>query len=336
MNVSDKCRMSQRRDFLCSAAAGSALALAPGLVRGAPRTAIDIWGPPVGPSIVLAHLAESDTIQDTAPGSLFKPWRTPDQMRAGMTSGNMKINVVPTYTGANLYNRGLPVKMVNVMTWGLLYLMSTDDGIQSLEDIAGKKINVPFRNDMPDLILRHVASAAGLQPDKDFELMYTATPPEAVQFLLAGRADSAVLPEPLATAAFLRGLKASVSVNRALDLQTEWGKATGRAPFIPQAGAIVHQSLLDENPDFVRVFQEESKASTDWVNNNPVSAGNLAQDYLGIGAPVIEKSIPFSNLRAVNADDAREDLAFFFETLARQSKEIIGGRLPRDDFYLSL
>ncbi|WP_417829771.1 ABC transporter substrate-binding protein [Thalassospira sp.] len=328
-----------RRAFLAGAVASGAITLSSRYAFAAAEksaNAVGIWGPPVGPSIALAHLTESSAIQDAAPGSVFRVWRTPDQMRAGLVSGEMEVTIVPTYTGANLFNRGLPVKMANVMTWGLLYMMSTDKAVTSLSNIGGKTIVMPFRNDMPDLVFRHILGANGMSVDKDVNVIYTATPLEAVQYLLSGRVDTAILPEPLATASILKGLGSSIAVNRVLSLQDEWGRATGRAPFIPQAGAVVIDGLLARKPDFVTTFNAQAARSTDWVNNNPASAGRLAQDYLEIAGPVIEKSIPYSNLRVVSATDARADLEFFFETLARQSPDIIGGKLPADEFYLSL
>jgi len=295
-----------------------------------------IWGPPVGPSIALAHLVENSEIQNFAPGATFKTWRTPDQLRAGMTSGKMKISVVPSYTGANLYNRGLPLRMLNIMTFGLLYMMSRDESVTSLDKIAGHTVVMPFKNDMPDLVFKHITQKAGLVQGRDFKIQYVSTPLEAVQFLLTKRATLAIIPEPAATAAQLKGLKNAVGVSRAFSLQDEWGKATGRPPRIPQAGALVHEDLLEHKPDLVKAIQTGSMASTEWVNNNPASAGRLAQDYLGLGAPVIEKSIPYSNLETKSAADTREELEFFFSILAEQSPAIIGGKMPEQRFYLAV
>jgi len=86
------------------------------------------------------------------------------------------------------------VRLASVLAMGTLYVMARTSGISSLADLAGQRFVMPYRNDMPDLILRHIARHQGLDPDKDFAIQYVGTPLAAVQLLLSGRADAAVWP----------------------------------------------------------------------------------------------------------------------------------------------
>lgn len=81
-------------------------------------------------------------------------WRSPDELRAGLTSGAIDLSIVPTQAAANLYNRGMGLRLVNVMTNGLLYLMASEGAVSGLADLAGKRIAVPFPNDTPDFVVR--------------------------------------------------------------------------------------------------------------------------------------------------------------------------------------
>ena len=123
---------------------------------------------------------------------------------------------------------------------------------------------------------------------------------------------------------------------RVLSLQDEWGRVTGGPPRIPQAGIMIAQDLRDRQPEFIRDLQAETVRSIAWSINNPVSAGRIGEDYMDIKAPVIEKSIPFSNLASDSAYEVREDLARFFTMLGEIDPQIIGGKLPEDDFYLNV
>jgi NitT/TauT family transport system substrate-binding protein len=49
---------------------------------------------------------------------------------------------------------------------------------------------------------------------------------------------------------------------------------------------------------------------------------------------VLEASIPFSNLVAVRADAARDEVRRYFETIHADDEDILGGRLPDDGFFL--
>jgi NitT/TauT family transport system substrate-binding protein len=190
--------MLDRRAFLLSA--GVASIFRPrGAFAAEPLT---LWGPPAAPSIILAQAVASGALKDITPSAVFKTWRTPDEMRAGLSSGTMQAVIVPSNVAANLYNRGLGVHLLNIMTRGLLYVVAGDK-LAKVEDLAGKKIAVPFRNDMPDFVLRRLLARVGLKPGTDVQFDYAGTPPEAMQMLLAGRVDAALLAEPAVTAAIL-------------------------------------------------------------------------------------------------------------------------------------
>src|SRR5262249_7144559 len=133
--------MLDRRNFLLSVGAASVC-----LPRGAGAAEpLTLWGPPAATSIVLAQAVASGARKEIDASAVFRTWRTPDEMRAGLSSGTMQAVVVPTTAAANLYNRGLSVFLVNIMTRGLLYIVASDR-LGRVEDLAGKRIAVPFRN----------------------------------------------------------------------------------------------------------------------------------------------------------------------------------------------
>jgi NitT/TauT family transport system substrate-binding protein len=73
-----------------------------------------------------------------------------------------------------------------------------------------------FKDDAPDLIFRLVCGEAGMDARRDIAITYAGTPPEVVQLLLAGKTRIAVLPEPAASTALLRGKRAGLWVHRCL------------------------------------------------------------------------------------------------------------------------
>lgn len=321
--------MLDRRTFLASAAA--ALAVRPAILRAAEP--LTMWGPPAAPSVLLAQAIASGALDAVAPSAVFKAWRTPDEMRAGLSSGSMKAVIVPSYVAANLYNRGLPVRLVNVMTRGLLYVVAGED-IGRVEDLAGKRLAVPFRNDMPDFILRRLVAKAGLEPGEDLRLDYTATPPEAMQMLLAGRADAALLAEPAATAAILRAKLSLGGLGRAIDCQKAWAVAIGGDGFLPQAGLAVTPALIDEiGQGGLETLQEALRSAVDFVVNHPMRASLASAAELGLLSPVVAQAVPHSNLVALPASSVRRELETFFSILSEDDPRIIGGKLPDEGFY---
>lgn len=318
-----------RRRFLSSA--GAALAALPAAASQA-ETSATLWGPPAAPSVALAEAVSSGALREILPAAAFKTWRTPDDMRAGLSSGSMQAVIVPTNVAANLYNRGLGVQLLNVMTRGLLYVVATQE-VSAIKSLAGKKIAVPFRNDMPDFIFRRLLASAGLQPGADLAVEYAGTPPEAAQMLLAGRVDAALLAEPAATAAILRAKLSLKGFVRAIDCQKEWA-AIGGGGFIPQAGLAVSRPFAEKlGRDGLQKLQDALRAATEAVVAHPLRTSIASAFELGVLSPIVGEAIPYSNLVALPASSVRTELEKFFSILAGEDRRIIGGRLPDDGFY---
>ena len=317
-----------------SAPAAPAASEAPAKVE--PLSKLAIQGPMSPPTILLAHLAGQEGLKSKVGEVNFATYKSPDQVRAGVTSGELHVAAVPTYLAANLYNRGLDVRLINVNVWGILHVMTADEGLKSWADLAGKTVAVPFKGDMPDLVFRYLAQHNGLDLEKGAKVQYVSAPTEAMQLLLAGKADAAVLHEPVATAAQMQGQLKGMKVRAMMDLQQEWAKATGRKAEIPQAGVMVTGALVKSHPEVVQAIQDGLKTSVNWVVQNPGAAAELGTQYLGeLKAPVIEKSLGRTPLKWVPATEARADLEFFFGRLMELSPDIVGGGLPAEAFYWS-
>jgi NitT/TauT family transport system substrate-binding protein len=321
-------RMLNRRDFVAALPLAFAM---PHLARAAgPLT---LWGPPAAPSIVLAQAIANGALKEVDAAATFKAWRTPDEMRAGLSSGAMQAVIVPSNVAANLYNRGLGIQLLNIMTRGLLYIVGSDKYAR-IEDFKGKKIAVPFRNDMPDLLLRRLLAKTGMKVGQDIQFDYAGTPPEAVQMLLAGRVEAALLSEPGATAAILRGKVSMSGLARAIDFQKEWARVVGGSGFVPQAGLVVTRSFAERlGPGGLAGFQKALESAVDYVVEHPYRASVTSATELGLLSPIVAEAIPYSNLAALPASSIRPELEAFFSMLAEDDPRIIGGKLPGDSFY---
>lgn len=327
-------KSTTRRKVVAGLAATMAIpawhkALASGLLNE-----LVLYGPPAGPSITLAHAVASGALSNIANKVSFKAWRNPDELRAGLTSGTMKAVVMPTTAAANLYGRGFGLKLVNVMTKGLLYVVTTDASITSIETLKGKKFAVPFHNDTPDILLNRLLVHHGLDIKSDVKIQYTGTPVEAIQLLLTGRADAALVPEPAATAVIIKAAKMGKKVMRAIDIQKEWGDLTGLGPVVPQAGLAVTTQFHNEYPSVVTALQEALVGATADVIANPAEAAKNAAAALSFPQPIIAKSIGSSNLTAMTSTQARPALEAMYQAILESDPDKISGKLPDDPFYM--
>jgi NitT/TauT family transport system substrate-binding protein len=328
----------RRRFSRLAALTGAGLALGTSWsgVRAQPRPArlsrLRLFGPPASPTVLLARLADYAPLRELVPEIEVVVWRNPDQLRAGLVSGEMHIASAHTTVPANLSRRGLPVKLLNVPVWGVTHVLSTSEKVTGWRDLAGRRLLVPFRGDTHDLIFLYLARANGLDL-KALTIQYTDATLEAVQLLLAGRGEAAVLPEPAATAAELRGAQQGVRLHRVLDLQEEWGKATGRPPRIPKVGTLARTEVIDAHPEVITAVQRGLAEAVDWTLNNPAAAAARSGKVLGLEPLIIERSLARTRLRFATAKEARKEIEFYFQRLSELSPDVIGGGLPDDAFY---
>lgn len=317
--------------LLCMGGAGAAQAAErlPKLVLAGPYAAV---------SFPLIHMVESGALKDVADVVEFQPWKDPDQLRVLAMDGRADFVAMPTNVAANLYNRGVALQLLNVSTWGVLWMVSRDAGLKTLADFKGKEIAMPFRADMPDIVFQQLATKQGLDPKRDFNLRYVSTPIEAMQLLITRRVDHALLAEPAISMALRKTKSFPVSVvapelHRSVDLQKEWGRVMQREARIPQAGMVALGAAAG-NPKLVARFQAAYATSLAWCEAQPQECGAMVAQRVDLLTPdAVADSIRVDNARFVHAVDARPDLEFFFGQLLASQPGLVGGSLPSAGFY---
>ena len=295
-------------------------------------------GPVASVSHPLIHMVATGALDDVAKRVEFKLWKNPDELRALTLKEGANFIAVPSNVGANLYNKGVDIKLLNISVWGILGMLTRDKNLKTLSDFKGKEIAMPFRADMPDILFEEIIKAQGMDPKKDFNLKYMATPFDAMQMLIMRRVDHALLAEPAISIA-LRKTKSfplkiiAPDLYRSADLQKEWGETFKVEAKIPQAGMAV-LGKLSSNSYVIKRFNEEYKKSLQWYKNNPKEAGELIVEYIPMLDTLgIADSIKYVQLNTVKAKDAKKDLEFFYRLLEKNNPKTIGGKLPNAGFY---
>ncbi len=295
-------------------------------------------GPVASVSHPLIHMVKTGALDDIAKKVEFKLWKNPDELRTLTLKGGADFIAVPSNVGANLYNKGVNIKLLNISIWGILAILTRDENLKTLQDFKGKEIGMPFRADMPDIVFEEIVKKQGLNPKTDFKLKYLGSPVDAMQMLIMGRINHALLAEP-ATSMALRKTGSfplkliAPDLYRGPDLQDEWGKTFKVEAKIPQAGMAVLGDI-GKNAHFVKRFKEEYNKSLDWYKSNPKEAGELIVKTLPmLDAIGIADSIEYVRFDSVDAQNAKQDLEFFYGILESNNPKTIGGKLPNDSFY---
>ncbi|HRF57078.1 MAG TPA: ABC transporter substrate-binding protein, partial [Campylobacterales bacterium] len=122
----------------------------------APMEKLVIAGPVATISHPLFWLIQNGALKDVAKKIEFRLWQNPDELRAILLKKEAHIVAIPTNVAANLYNKKEPIRLLNVPIWGILEIITTDKNVKQLSDLRGKEIVVPFRADMPDIVLQSI------------------------------------------------------------------------------------------------------------------------------------------------------------------------------------
>lgn len=297
-------------------------------------------GPFAAVSFPLIHMVESGALKDVAETVEFRSWKDPDQLRVLALDAKSDVDFVamPTNVAANLYNRGVRLQLINVSTWGVLWMVSREANLKTLTDFKGKEILMPFRADMPDIVFQVLAEKQGLDVKRDFTLRYVGSPLDAMQMLITRRADHALLAEPAVSVALRKTKSFPVSViapelYRSANLQEEWGRLTQRPARIPQAGMVALGRALAD-PALVEKFQKAYAASLAWCEKHPEECGKLVAKRVDMLTPEgVADSVRVDNAVFVTAREAKPELEFFFGLLHARQPALVGGKLPDAAFY---
>ena len=254
---------------------------------------------------------------------------SPDEVTGGLISGELDIAAVPVNLGAVLFNKtDGQILTAAVNTLGVLYVVENGNSVQSIADLAGRKILAAGQGSTPEYILNYILDKNGLTGSVEVE--YAAEHAEAVTKLASGEADIIVVPEPFVTTALSKAEGARI----ALDLTAEWESVSDAQ--LVQGCLVVRKAFADEHPEALKAFLKEYAASAKYAVDSPSDAGTLVEKY-GIMARAAraEKAIPNCNIVCITGEEMQVMVSGMLKVLFDANPKSVGGKLPGDDmFYL--
>jgi NitT/TauT family transport system substrate-binding protein len=291
----------------------------------------------IGPlSVPLAYMVENNRLASIARQTTLTVWANPTQLQAVMAGGQGDFVSLPTTSAATFYNRGISLELLDCSIWNILYVVTADSTIRSVQDLKGKRVVVPYQGAIPDAMFKYICLKQGLNPDnvQDIDIFYAADPVQASQLLLTGQEKYVLLSEPSATAVILKSKSSGTPLYRVLNMKTEWEKAAG-GKSTPIAGTVALGELKNR-PEVVNTFLSEYQKAVLWMLANPAEAGQVGAKVLaeqGFTAAALTESLKSINWQFVSASEARPAIQDFFNALAELSPNYFGGKLPDNAFY---
>nr|WP_236355055.1 MqnA/MqnD/SBP family protein [Konateibacter massiliensis] len=281
-------------------------------------------------SIGLMSMMDQSSKGETKNNYTFTMEASADTLLPLIIKKELDIALVPANVASVLYAKTEgQISVIDINTLGVLYMVSADSSITSLESLKGKTVYLTGKGTTPDYVLSYLLAQAGIADEVTLEYKSEATEVAAV---LSEEPESiGLLPQPFVTAALAQNDKLSI----VMDLNEEWNHAQGEGGSMLVTGVtIVRNEFLQEHESAVLHFMKEHKESAAYANENPAETATLVAEA-GIieKAAIAEKAIPFCNITYIDGADAKTALEGYLQVLFEQNAESVGGALPNEDFY---
>ena len=256
-----------------------------------------------------------------------------DELTALVAGNKVDIALLPANVAGVLYNKTKGgSSVIDVNTLGVLYLVSSDTSVTSIDQLKGKTVYLTGKGTTPEYSLRYLMSAAELTED-DVTLEFKSEPAEVASVLAEDPSRIGLLPQPFVTSALAQNESLSVI----LDLTKAWDEAQEQAETRSRmitGVTIVNNDFLAAHGDLVDTFLSEHEASIRFTSEDPDTASMLIE-AAGIvpKAAVAKKALPGCNIAFLSGGEMKTALSGYLKALFDQNPASTGGALPDDAFY---
>ncbi|OPL08468.1 MAG: hypothetical protein AVO33_10955 [delta proteobacterium ML8_F1] len=254
---------------------------------------------------------------------------TREEATAKILKKDVQGSMMSVQESANIFNKGLPVVLVNATYGASFFLISENEAINTYEDLRDRVIwtsmkGGPVAFTMNQLILNQTS----LDPEKDLSYQFMAFG-ELTNLILNDLKDIEVysLRDPYVSQILAEKPQARIILN----FDEEWEKAFGNR--IPNSGLAMDRDFIDTHPEFITALNEAYKEAIDWMNDNPGEAAALGSKYLkGQSEAILRSSIENLNLSLMEGA-VEEQLKDYIGLWLAFNPEMVGSKMPLDEFY---
>ena len=280
----------------------------------------------------LAKLMDENTEGTSQNQYEFTLASAPDEILASIIKGEYDIAAVPTNVASILYNKTEgKVQMAALNTLGVLYVVTTDDSITSIADLAGRTVYSSGQGAVPEIVFNYILEKNGLTAGTDVTVEYRSEHSELAALMASGEAEIAVLPQPFVTSVLMQNDKVHV----ALDLTEEWDKVTNSENQMTMGCIVVQKAFAEEHPEEMAAFMKEYQASVEYITDedNLEDAAALIEKADIIKAAIAQKALPECNIVFIDGQEMQQIASGFLQVLFDSNPAMVGGKLPDEDLY---
>ena len=199
--------------------------------------------------------------------------------------GDVDMLVTGLSVGVEFFAQGVPVQVVNSYVAGLTYLVTHDQQVETIADLRGHQVVLPFEGSPIEQVTRYFVEASGLTWGEDVVPTYSPFP-SSVELLRAGKVDVVALPEP-----FVSQVSGLPSVNVVLSYEDAWNALTDSTGGYPQVGVFVLESWAMEHGAEIEAFNRELENAVTITQQDPEVAFATAQSVMQFPAEILTAAL---------------------------------------------
>jgi NitT/TauT family transport system substrate-binding protein len=279
-------------------------------------------------SIGLVELMKKSESGETKNSYSFIMETQADALLPKLISGELDIALIPANVAGVLYNKTSGgIKVIDINTLGVLYMVSGDTQIQDISGLAGKTVYTTGKGTTPEFVLRHILEGNGIADKVNVEFKSEAS--EVAAVLTNDASAIGMLPQPFVTAT----LKKNDSLSILFDMTEEWDKLNEGSALVTGV-TVVRADFLNEHEDAVKLFLQDHADSVKLAESDPAGAAQLVVEQ-GIieNAAVAETAIPYCHLVYIRDNEMKTMLSGYLSVLYAADPSSVGGALPGEDLY---
>lgn len=250
-----------------------------------------------------------------------------DKAVAMLEKGEADIATITLDSAAQLYNKtngGYQILAVcNVINY---FIFTLDTETTSVKDFKGKTVYCAQKDECANAVLTYIMTENGMSKD-DIKIEYVDTYDELISLVKSGKAENIFAAEPYATKIYEANKKLI-----AYSLYNGWIDLGDTAPVY--ACLVAKKDFISANKELITEFITYYEVAVNFMAMRlEKTLYEIKEKNKYDSIDDAELSITLSNMAYIEGSEMKEHTAVMLEALNKVNPDLIGGKLPAEDFY---
>jgi len=229
--------------------------------------------------------------------------------------GDVTILVTGLSVGVEFFKNGVPVQVVNSYVAGLTYLVTYGKRVNSLSDLKGQEVYIPFEGSPIEETTRYFAEQEGLTWKRDIKPVYSPFA-SSVELLKQGKATAVALPEP-----YVSLVEGQANVFISLNYKEKWDALTGSTNGYPQVNAFVKRDWAASHGDLIARFNDELANALQLIQQDPAAAVEQTKAEMGFPPQVLLASLKRTDWSFSRSDELAQSIRHYYQIIGKPLDE---------------